>query len=108
MSERKYFPINESSARTAHNMMSMRDYAEGSTTAEYRSAVDKAYDLADKVAEKKPEEAERVYRLAERYSKKMAEYFNKESSIGMMCPSVMISGAGNFPVRKKEKQVAAW
>lgn len=108
MSDRKYFPINESSARTAHNMMSMRDYTEGSTTAEYRSAVDKAYDLADKVAKKKPEEAERAYRLAERYSKKMAEYYNKESSIGMMCPSVMISGAGNFPVKKKERQVAAW
>lgn len=108
MSERKYFPINESSARTAHNMMSMSDYSEGSTTAGYRSAVDKAYDIADKVAEKKPEEAERAYRLAERYSKKMAEYYNKESSIGMMCPSVMISGAGNFPVRKKERQVAAW
>lgn len=29
MSERKYFHINESSARTAHNMMSMRDYTEG-------------------------------------------------------------------------------
>lgn len=108
MIERKYFPINESSARTAHNMMSMRDYTEGSTTADYHSAVDKAYALADKVAEKKPEEAERAYRLAERYSKKMAEYYNKESSIGMMCPSVMISGAGNFPVRKKERQVAAW
>ena len=27
--ERKYFHINESSARTAHNMMSMRDYSEG-------------------------------------------------------------------------------
>lgn len=89
-------------------MMSMRDYTEGSTTAGYRSAVDKAYDLADKVAKKKPEEAERAYRLAERYSKKMAEYYNKESSIGMMCPSVMISGAGNFPVKKKERQVAAW
>lgn len=108
MSERKYFSINESSARTAHNMMSMRDYTEGSTTIGYRSAVDKAYDIADKVAEKKPEEAERAYRLAERYSKKMAEYYNKESSIGMMCPSVMISGAGNFPVKKKERQVAAW
>lgn len=108
MSERKYFPINESNARTAHNMMSMRDYADGSTTAGYRSAVDKAYDLADRVAEKKPDEAERAYRLAERYSKKMAEYYNKESSIGMMCPSVMISGAGNFPVKKKERQVAAW
>lgn len=108
MSERKYFPINEGSARTAHNMMSMRDYSEGSTTAGYRNEVDKAYDIADKVAEKKPEEAERAYRLAERYSKKMAEYYNKESSIGMMCPSVLISGAGNFPVKKKERQVAAW
>lgn len=106
--ERKYFHINESSARTAHNMMSMRDYSEGSTTAGYRNEVDKAYDIADKVAEKKPEEAERAYRLAERYSKKMAEYYNKESSIGMMCPSVMISGAGNFPVKKKERQLAAW
>jgi hypothetical protein len=108
MSERKYFPINERDARAAHNMMSMRDYAEGSTTVGYRREVDKAYDIADKVAEKKPEEAERAYRLAERYSKKMAEYYNKESSIGMMCPSVMISGAGNFPVKKKERQVAAW
>ena len=25
-----------------------------------------------------------------------------------MCPSVMISGAGNFPVKKKEKQGKAW
>lgn len=108
MEERKYFPINESSARTAHDMMSMRDYTEGSTTAEYRRSVDKAYDVADKVAEKKPEEAERAYRLAERYSKKMAEYYNKESSIGMMCPSILISGGSNFPVRKKERQVAAW
>lgn len=106
--ERKYFSINEGNARTAHNMMSMRDYAEGSTTAGYRSEVDKAYDIADKVAEKKPEEAERAYRLAERYSRKMAEYYNKESSIGMICPSVLISGAGNFPVKKKERQVAAW
>lgn len=108
MSERKYFPINESNARAAHNMMSMRDYAEGSTTAGYRSAVDKAYDLADRVAEKKPEEAERAYRLAERYAKKMADYYNRESTIGMMCPSVLISGSGNFPVKKKERQVAAY
>lgn len=106
--ERIYFPINEKAAKAAHNMMSMRDYAEGSTTEGYKSYVDKAYNLADKVAEKRPDEAERAYRLAERYSKKMAEYYNRESSIGMMCPSIMISGAGNFPVKKKERQVAAW
>ena len=108
MSERKYFIINESNAKVAHNLMSFSDYADGSTTNSYRSAVDKAYDLADKVVEQRPTEAERAYRLAERYSKKMAEYYNKDSSIGMMCPSVMISGAGNFPVKKKERQIAAW
>ena len=37
----------------------------------------------------------------------MAENMNDSSRIGMMCPSVMISGAGNFPVKKKEKQNAA-
>lgn len=108
MSERKYFTINESNARVSHNLMSMNEYLEGSVTNSYRNEVDKAYDLADKVAEKRPMETERIYRLAERYAKKMADYYNKDSSIGMMCPSVMISGAGNFPVKKKEKQIAAW
>ena len=105
--ERIYYSINEVSARTAHNMMSFRDYQEGSKTAEYQGYVNRAYDLADKVAAAKPDEADRAYALAERYSRKMAENMNDSSRIGMMCPSVMISGAGNFPVKKKEKQNAA-
>ena len=105
--ERVYYSINEAAARTSNNMMSFSDYKEGSKTAEYQSYVNRAYDMADKVAEAKPDEAERAYRLAERYSRKMAENMNDSSRIGMMCPSVMISGAGNFPVRKKEKQNAA-
>ncbi len=105
--ERVYYSINEAAAKTAHSMMSFSDYQEGSKTAEYQRYVDKAYDLADKVAEARPDEAERVYKLAERYSRKMAENLNNASRIGMMCPSVMISGAGNFPVKKKEKQNAA-
>lgn len=105
--ERVYFSINEASARTAHEMMSFSNYEEGSKTREYQRYVDKAYDLADKVAEKRPEEAERAYKLAERYSHRMAENINASSHIGCMCPSVMISGAGNFPVKKKEKQNAA-
>lgn len=102
--ERTYYPINENDAKTAHNMMSFRDYEPGSKTAEYKGYVDQAYDLADKIAEAKPDCAERAYGLADRYARKMAEYFNKDFRIGCMCPSVMISGAGNFPVRKKEKQ----
>lgn len=108
MKERIYYEINEQSARTAHEMMSMQEYKEGSKTREYRSLVDNAYDLAGQVEEKRPLQSERAYKLAERYSRKMAEYFNKDSAIGCRCPSVLISGAGNFPVKKKEKQVQAW
>lgn len=106
--ERLYCTINEEQARIAHDMMSMSDYKVGSKTEEYRGYVDKAYDLAEKVAEARPRETDRVEALAKRYSKRMAEYMNRESNIGCRCPSVMISGAGNFPVKKKEKQVQAW
>lgn len=106
--ERIYYAINERSAKTANDMMSFSEYKDGSKTAEYQGYVNKAYDLADKIAEARPNQAERVYSMAGRYSKKMAEYMNREISIGCMCPSVMISGAGNFPVKKKEKQNQAW
>lgn len=105
--ERVYYSIDEKKARSAHEMMSFSSYKEGSKTAEYQRYVNKAYDLADKVARERPDEADRVYKLAERYSRRMAENMNRASSIGCMCPSVMISGPANFPVRKKEKQNAA-
>lgn len=106
--ERKYYEINEEMARRAHDMMSFSDYKTGSKTAEYRACVDKAYDKADAVAAERPTEAERAYGLADRYAKKLAENMNNDSAIGTRCPSVMIAGPANFPVKKKEKQVAAW
>lgn len=106
--DRVYYSINEQSAKLAHEMMSFSEYKIGSKTEEYQQYVNKAYELADKIAEINPNEADRVYMLAEKYSKKMAKYINTESHIGTLCPSVMISGAGNFPVRKKEKQNQAW
>lgn len=106
--ERVYYTINESAAKTAWNLMSFSEYKEDRKTAEYRRYVDEAYELAEKVAEARPEEAERVAAMAERYSRKMAENMNKDSEIGCCCPSILISGAGNFPTKKKEKQVAAW
>lgn len=107
MAERKYYDIDEATARRAHNMMSFRDYVEGSLTHEYRSYVDRTYDIADEVAQKRPDLAEKAYGMADRYSKRMADNLNKHSRIGCMCPSVMISGGSNFPVHKKEKQNAA-
>lgn len=105
-----YYEINEETARTAQQLRSFSDYVPGSATAEYRDMVDEAARIAETVKQKCKTEAQRdrVDTLLNRYAKILAEYLNEETRIGCMCPSVMISGGSNFPVRKKEKQVAAW
>ena len=105
--ERIYFPINEKMAGHARSMWSFSEYKPGSTTEEYKSYVNEAYDLADEVAAKDEKAGVRAYAVAERYSKRMAEYFNRDISINLMCPSVMICGPANFPIKKKNRQIAA-
>lgn len=100
----RYYEINETAARQARSMWSFSDYEKGSKTAEYRAQVDRVYEMVDKLPESKKEKGEV---LAERYARRLAEWYNKQFRIEMMCPSVMISGAGNFPVAKKHKQNAA-
>ena len=102
--ERKYFHINEGMARAAKNANSFSDYTEGSATAEYRAYVDRVYDVVDRIAEEKPNLLERATGKAERYSRKLAEYYNDYYRNEASCPSILISGGGNFPTRKKEKQ----
>ena len=106
--ERVYFPINEKMAGHARSMWSFSEYKPGSTTEEYKTYVNEAYDLADEVAAKDEKAGVRAYAVAERYSKRMAEYFNRDISINLMCPSVMICGSANFPVKKKNRQIAAF
>lgn len=89
-------------------MMSFSDYEQGSKTKGYEMDVNEVYDLADEVAKKNPDQAGKAYELAERYSRKMADFINRDCAIGARCPSVMISGAGNFPVKNHQKQMAAW
>lgn len=100
----KYYEINETAARQAREMWSFSEYKHGSKTAEYRAQVDKCYSLIDKLPDDLKEKGEAI---ADRYARRLAEWYNKQFRIEMMCPSVMISGGGNFPVRKKEKQNAA-
>lgn len=100
----KYYTIDEAAARTAHNMNSMSDYIEGTQTARYKGCIDRAAEIAEVRKKRYPEEAERIDYLLDKYARKLAEWYNKESAVESMCPSVLISGAGNFPVRKKEKQ----
>ena len=105
--EKVYFPINEEDAGHARSMWSFSDYVPGSTTSEYRSMVDEAFNMAEKIAMKDEKAGERAYAVAERYSRRMAEYYNRDISINLMCPSVMISGPAKFPTKKKERQIAA-
>lgn len=104
------YTINESTARIAHEMRSFSDYQPGSATAEYTAQVDEAAQILETVKAKCATEAQRdrAEYLFDRYAKTLAEAINRDNEIGTRCPSVMISGAGNFPVRKKAKQVAAW
>lgn len=102
-----YYEINEEAARRGHEAYSMFDYVEGSTTAEYRRMVDKAAEICKRQEAKHPEQSDKLRAMLDRYSKGMAEYYNTESRINGMCPSILISGSGNFPTGKKQKQNAA-
>ena len=102
-----YYEINEEAARRGHEAYSMFDYVAGSTTAEYRRMVDKAAEICERQKAKFPEQSDKLDALLDRYSKGMAEYYNNESRINGMCPSILISGGSNFPVGKKQKQNAA-
>ena len=100
----KYYEINETAARQAREMWSFSEYKNGSKTAEYRAQVDECYKRVERLPDDLKEKGEAI---ADRYARRLAEWYDKQFRIEMMCPSVMIAGGSNFPVRKKEKQNAA-
>ncbi|WP_370791899.1 hypothetical protein [Bilophila wadsworthia] len=103
-----YYAIDETAARIAHNMNSFYAFQQGKVTEEYRKLVDAAAALA---AEKKncvdSMFHAKIDALLDAYSRKLADWYNKGLAIESRCPSVMIAGPSNFPIRKKEKQNAA-
>lgn len=107
----KQYPINESLAKRAKEMRSYSDYVPNSATNGYIRMIQEFSDAVDRLLDRHgatAEQLEAVSYYADRYSQKLAALIDKENHINTMCPSVMISGAGNFPVRKKQKQNEAW
>lgn len=103
----KYYPIDENMARRAHEMMSMRDYPENRATSEYRAAVDKAAALVDRCkAATSPYYHGKLDALLDRYARRLAQWTNDYNRNGASCPSVLVSGGSNFPVKKKNRQNA--
>ena len=105
-----YYPINETTARAAHDMMSMSDYKANSATACYRAQVDEAAAVLERVKPLCATDAQRdrAEWLLDRYAATLAAAINKDNEIGTRCQSVLIAGPSNFPARKKAAQVAAW
>lgn len=103
-----YYPIDEDAARRAKEMNSFYDYKPGSATEGYRRCVDEAV----KLAKRQKEKVDSIYHpkiesLLNTYARKLAENINRRNEVDARVPSVMISGSGNFPAGKKEKQNAA-
>lgn len=102
--ERKYYEINEEMAYSANMVNSFREYKKDSATETYKYYCDKVYDILDKIKEKKPSLASKAEGMTDYYCRKLADYYNAYYRNEASCPSIMISGGSNFPVRKKEKQ----
>lgn len=106
--------INEETARRAKENISFSDYKPGSATEQYTAQMEALKEIAEEYARKskyieaEPERIEEAQSYINYYGRKYAEYINKDNEITCRCPSVMIAGPANFPVRKKQKQVAAW
>lgn len=102
-----YGEISEETARRAKEMNSFSDYRPGSATADYRTAVDKAAALVErKKSEVSPFYHEKLDGLLNSYARRLAAWTNDYNRNAASCPSVLISGAGNFPTRKKARQNA--
>lgn len=102
--------INEKMAGVNRQLWSFTDYKHGSYTNDYHKEVAEVQEIAEKIkpllnTEKK---VQRLEKLVNKYAYWLAKYYNRDIEIQGMCPSVLISGAGNFPARRKEKQLQAY
>lgn len=104
----KYYEINEGAAERAKDANSYDPYKKGSATHQYRAAVDEAARIAEDQKQRvDPMYHDKIDALLDKYARRLAEVVNKGFEIDARCPSILIAGGSNFPVRKKEKQNAA-
>ena len=101
-----YYPVNEELAKAAQEANSFRDYALGSATREYRTAVDSAREVAARQKEKVDARYhEKIDRILDAYERQLAAWYDRFHRNAASCPSIMIAGAGNFPRQKHEKKI---
>lgn len=106
--KQKYYDIDEEAAKRSKQMRSFDDYKEGSATASYRASVDALAAIVEEKKKQFPDKSEQLDQWLDRYAKNLAQYINRDNQIGAQYPSVMISGAGNYNIKKHNRQMASW
>lgn len=109
------YTINEEMARRAKEAISWDDYKHGRATDTYHDLLAEFQRAVNELIERDKrnpypateEQMELVEYYCQKYSAKLAAAINRENEITARVPSIMIAGGSNFPVRKKEKQIAA-
>ena len=103
----RYYEINEDTARNAHYCVHMSDYQPGSATNGYRAAVDEAAALVEaRKAKVSPYYHDKLDALLDRYARRLAQWTNDYNRNQASYPSQFISGAGNYNMKKHEKQMS--
>lgn len=102
-----YYEINEQTARAAHAMKSMSDYPADRATDDYRASVDAAARLVeDQKSKVSPYYHEKLDHLLDAYARRLAQWTNDHNRNAASCPSVLICGPSNYPVKKHEKMMS--
>ena len=102
-----YGSIDEETARNAHYCIHMSDYKPGSATASYRNSVNKA---AQMVEQQKARVSafyhDKLDALLNSYARRLAQWTNDYNRNQASYPSQFIAGAGNFNMRKHNRQMS--
>jgi hypothetical protein len=102
-----YYEISEETARNAHYCVHMSDYEPGSATASYRNSVNKA---AQMVEQQKARVSafyhDKLDALLNSYARRLAQWTNDYNRNQASYPSQFIAGAGNFNMRKHNRQMS--
>ena len=102
-----YGSIDEEIARNAHYCIHMGDYKPGSATASYRNSVDKAAQMVEQ--QKSRVSAfyhDKLDALLNSYARRLAQWTNDYNRNQASYPSQFIAGAGNFNMRKHNRQMS--
>ena len=102
-----YGSIDEETARNAHYCIHMSDYKPGSATASYRNSVNKA---AQMVEQQKARVSafyhDKLDALLNSYARRLAQWTNDYNRNQASYPSQFIAGAGNYNMKKHNRQMS--